>query len=367
MRSGIVVDLVQAHYSHSEEDFRRIVDNLIDDEFAKGNRSLAVSIQRAMVPRRRSAQNMTPIAQQDGDDLFRPSLPEATMDDVALTPAVHDAISRIIAEHSHIGELESRGIYPTSRILLRSPPGCGKTMVAHAIADSLGRRIIVVDFGTLISSLMGESGSNIGRMFAKAASTGSVLFIDEIDAIGRTRNDDSDNGEAKRIVIYLLQNLDRAPGDLMVIAATNMFDSLDGALVRRFQRIVGIDMPTAGQRADIVRRYFERHPHDGGYDPVSLDAAMTGASGSDIRNSLDDMTRRAVVEGYHGPMDGSYCITTYLGRYPDDSEGRSEYYKRLRRLYDRGVSYSKLSKMTGIPYSTLRRIMIKVGNPDESA
>ena len=126
----------------------------------------------------------------------------------------------------------------------------------------------MVDFGTLISSLMGESGSNIGRMFSKAASTGSVLFIDEIDAIGRTRDDDSDNGEAKRIVISLLQNLDRAPGDLMVIAATNMFDSLDAALVRRFQRIVGIDMPTAGQRADIVRRYFERHPHDGGYDPV---------------------------------------------------------------------------------------------------
>ncbi len=92
MKSGIVVDLVQAHYSHSEEDFRRIVDNLIDDEFAKGNRSLAVSIQRAMVPRNRSAQGMTPIAQQDGDDLFRPSLPEAALDDVALTPEIHTAI-----------------------------------------------------------------------------------------------------------------------------------------------------------------------------------------------------------------------------------------------------------------------------------
>ena len=320
MRSGIVVDLVQAHYSHSEEDFRRIVDNLIDDEFAKGNRSLAVSIQRAMVPRNRSAQGMTPIAQQDGDDLFHPSLPEAALDDVALTPAVHDAISRIIAEHSHIGELESRGIYPTSRILLRGPPGCGKTMVAHAIADSLGRRIMVVDFGTLISSLMGESGSNIGRMFAKAASTGSVLFIDEIDAIGRTRDDDSDNGEAKRIVISLLQNLDRAPGDLMVIAATNMFDSLDGALVRRFQMIVGIDMPTAGQRADIVRRYFERHPHDGGYDPVSLDGfsrAMlyeTKRDGEIQSWYLSGQTLDAIPQHWVWPSDGAtYDDTAFIG------------------------------------------------------
>ena len=83
------------------------------------------------------------------------------------------------------------------------------------------------------------------------------------------------------------------------------------------------------------------------------------------RQADRDAQRRAVVEGYHGPMDGSYCITTYLGQCPDDAEGRSEYYKRLRRLYDRGVSYSKLSTMTGIPYSTLRRIMIKVGGQNE--
>lgn len=363
MKSGVVIDLVQAHYSHSEDDFRKIVNSLIDEEFAKGNRSLAVSLQRAMVDTNRHLRKL--VAPPDSDDDFMPSLPKASLDDVVLTPKVHSSILGVIEEQAHKEELESRHVDPTSRILLQGPPGCGKTMVAHAIADALGKTIMVVDFGTLISSLMGESGSNISRLFRKAAATGSVLFIDEVDAIGRTRGDDHDNGEAKRIVISLLQNLDNAPSDLMIVAATNMFSMLDGAVVRRFQKIVEIDIPTDEQRAEIIAKYFERHPHDGGYELSSLNTIMAGASGSEVRNSLDGMSRRAVVEGYHGPIDGRYCVQTYLGTCPDKPIDRLEFYKMLRKLYERGIGYSELSRLTDIPYSTLYRNIKKAGSHDE--
>ena len=101
------------------------------------------------------------------------------------------------------------------------PPGCGKTITAQAIAAEIGLPLLYVRFDAVISSYLGETASNIRRVFDYARNDSFVIFFDEFDAIARSRNDRYEHGEIKRVVNTFLQQLDNFKGKSLVIAATN--------------------------------------------------------------------------------------------------------------------------------------------------
>lgn len=149
---------------------------------------------------------------------------------------VAETIVRMQAATAAMAEL---GLHYVNATLLYGESGTGKTLFGHYIAYRLGLPFCYVDFSGLIDSLMGGTGKNLRRVFAFVSQSPCVLMIDELDCIASKREYASGkgpDGEITRVVIQLIQELDRMPNDVVLIGATNRLDRTDAAIVRRFKQ-----------------------------------------------------------------------------------------------------------------------------------
>ena len=152
------------------------------------------------------------------------------------------------------------GIDPPKGVLLVGPPGCGKTMIAKAVAAQTSATFIRLVGSELAQKYIGEGGRMVRELFALAKEKSpAIIFLDEIDAIGAKRLDSATSGdrEVQRTLMQLLAEMDGfdALDDVKIIAATNRPDILDDALLRpgRFDRIVEIPIPDEEGREAILR------------------------------------------------------------------------------------------------------------------
>ena len=157
------------------------------------------------------------------------------------------------------------GIDPPKGILLVGPPGCGKTMLAKAVANHTNASFIRMVGSELAQKYIGEGGRMVRELFALAKEKSpSIIFLDEIDAIGAKRLDSATSGdrEVQRTLMQLLAELDGFDSleDVKIIAATNRPDILDDALLRpgRFDRIIVIPLPDEVGRKKILSIHFEK-------------------------------------------------------------------------------------------------------------
>lgn len=132
---------------------------------------------------------------------------------------------------------------PSTAALFVGPPGTGKTMAAHAVANELGLDLIHINLRGLVSKFIGETEKNLRDVFEKASAAGAVLFFDEADALfgKRTEVGDSHDRFANIEVGFLLQRLEEFPG--LVILATNRKDAIDPAFLRRLRFVVDFPRP----------------------------------------------------------------------------------------------------------------------------
>tara|TARA_S200000501_G_scaffold53249_2_gene43407 strand:+ start:9247 stop:10476 length:1230 start_codon:yes stop_codon:yes gene_type:complete len=157
------------------------------------------------------------------------------------------------------------GIKPPKGILLVGPPGCGKTLLAKAVANQTDATFIRMVGSELAQKYIGEGGRMVRELFSLAKEKSpSIIFLDEIDAIGAKRLDGSTSGdrEVQRTLMQLLAELDGfdALEDVKIIAATNRPDILDDALLRpgRFDRIIEIPIPDEGGRKAIIELHISK-------------------------------------------------------------------------------------------------------------
>ncbi|MGY8745424.1 MAG: proteasome-activating nucleotidase [Candidatus Poseidoniales archaeon] len=157
------------------------------------------------------------------------------------------------------------GIDPPKGILLVGPPGCGKTMLAKAVANHTNASFIRMVGSELAQKYIGEGGRMVRELFSLAKEKSpSIIFLDEIDAIGAKRLDSATSGdrEVQRTLMQLLAELDGFDSleDVKIIAATNRPDILDDALLRpgRFDRIIVIPLPDEVGRKKILSIHFEK-------------------------------------------------------------------------------------------------------------
>lgn len=171
---------------------------------------------------------------------------QVSLNDVFLNKDSKDQLVQLIKEHTYSKELQEYGLPVNHKILLQGSSGCGKTMTAKAIANALGKNIIILNLSNIVSSRIGETSQNIKMIFDKAARERSVLFLDELDQIGKARgSDDKDVGEMRRLVNTLLQLIDYYPENALLLCATNHPEIIDTALLRRFQLRINYEMPSA--------------------------------------------------------------------------------------------------------------------------
>ncbi|MEM3400019.1 MAG: CDC48 family AAA ATPase [Candidatus Micrarchaeia archaeon] len=195
------------------------------------------------------------------------------------------------------------GITPPKGVLLHGPPGCGKTLLAKAVASETDSHFIALNGPEIMSKWYGQSEENLRKIFEEAKEKApSIIFIDEIDAIAPKREEVTGEVE-RRVVSQLLTLMDglEARGDVVVLAATNRPNSIDPALRRpgRFDREIEIRVPDAKGRKEI----FEIHTRGMPLKDVDIDKLVErthGFTGADIaalcREAAMKALRRVIPE-----------------------------------------------------------------------
>lgn len=188
------------------------------------------------------------------------------------------------------GIFKDIGIEPPRGVLLYGLPGTGKTMLAKAVAHESKATFIHMSGSELVHKFIGEGAQLVRDIFQMAREKApSIIFIDEIDAVGSIRTHDGTTGSAEvnRTMMQLLAEMDgfRTRGDIKIIAATNRIDILDPALLRpgRFDRIIEIPMPSMEGRLKILEIHSRKMKMDEDVDLVEIAKTTDEASGADLK------------------------------------------------------------------------------------
>ncbi|WP_406671118.1 proteasome-activating nucleotidase [Methanolobus sp. ZRKC4] len=185
---------------------------------------------------------------------------------------------------------EKIGIEPPTGVLLYGAPGTGKTLIAKAVASRAQATFIRMSGSDLIQKFVGEGARLVKDVFQMARDKApSILFIDEIDAVGGMRTHDGTTGSAEvnRTMLQLLAEMDGfdATRDVKIIAATNRIDLLDPALLRpgRFDRVIEVPIPDEKGRTEIMKIHTRKMNLDTDVDFEKLSRITDGLSGADLK------------------------------------------------------------------------------------
>ncbi len=180
-------------------------------------------------------------------------------------------------------------------VLLVGPPGTGKTMLSRAVAGEANVPFFSISGSEFVEMFVGVGASRVRDLFAKAKKNAPcIIFIDEIDAVGRRRGSGMGGGhdEREQTLNQILVEMDgfEQGQNVIVLAATNRADVLDPALLRpgRFDRRVGIDLPDRKDREAILKVHFEKKPLAKNVDLDALAAKSAGSSGADLANIANE-------------------------------------------------------------------------------
>ena len=212
---------------------------------------------------------------------------------------------------------ERIGIEPPKGVLLIGPPGTGKTLLAKAVAHRTSATFIRVVGSELVQKYIGEGSRLVRELFEMAKEKSpSIVFIDEMDAIGARRFESATSGdrEVQRTLMQLLAEMDGfdSRGDVKIIGATNRPDILDPALLRpgRFDRIIEIPIPTFESRVEILKIHTSGISLSGEVNTEDIASITEGASGADLKAIVMESGMLAIRSGGDSiSMDDIYQAT----------------------------------------------------------
>ena len=289
-----------ASYGRPEE-FRSAAMTIIDDAHRKGHTPLAASLKRVLEasvrpvaePSTSGLANLDMVADPAGElvDVLEPS---RGLSDIVLAAEARSSFDRLIEEQKRADDLRRHRLPVRSKLLFCGPPGCGKTLGAEVIARELDLPLLTARIDALISSLLGQTATNLRRLFEYASRRPCVLFLDEFDALARSRTDAGDHNELRRVVNSLLGMIDRHQGRGVFIAATNLESSLDSAIWRRFDDVVTFEPPSREQIKSLLDLAFKNFPVN--FDIDASAAKLSGLSYSEIERVALDAVKTAVLK-----------------------------------------------------------------------
>lgn len=267
------------------------------------------------------------------------TVPDVSWDDVGALKSVREELQAAIVEPIKQPELYAAfGISASTGVLLWGPPGCGKTLLAKAVAAESKANFISIKGPELLNKFVGESEAAVRKVFSRArSSVPCVIFFDELDALVPRREDSSSESGA-RVVNTLLTELDGLSErqGIYVIAATNRPDIIDEAMLRpgRLETPLFVDLPGPQERVEILRTLLRNKPVSDIAEIAKLAGteACNGFSGADLGALFRQAAQHAILRKASRPelSDFVYASTAVSG-----SVGNMSKYYRLREKFSR--------------------------------
>src|SRR3954463_9038168 len=213
-------------------------------------------------------------------------------DDVAGCEEAKNELREVVEFLRTPGRFKKLGASVPKGILLHGPPGTGKTLLAKAVAGESGAQFFSQSAAAFVEMFAGLGAARIRRLFAEARrNRPAIIFIDEIDAVGGQRGADQ-NSEREQTLNQLLVEMDgfSSTGDLVVIAASNLLDKLDPALLRpgRFDRQVFVSPPDVAGREAILRVHCRDKPLASDVDFDRIARQTSGLTGAELANIANE-------------------------------------------------------------------------------
>ncbi|KAJ2470460.1 Ribosome biogenesis ATPase rix7 [Coemansia sp. RSA 2322] len=243
-----------------------------------------------------------------GADRTKYTPPETRLSDLGGVDAcVEEVLELIVMPLKHPEIYLHLGVQPPRGVLLHGPPGCGKTLLAHAIAGEVGVPFLQISAPSIVSGMSGESEKKLREVFEEARDLAPcIVFIDEIDAITPKRENAQREME-RRIVAQMLTCIDDLSWEktdnrpVMLIGATNRPDSLDPALRRagRFDREISMPVPDVTAREQILNVMCEKLLLSGDFDIKDLAMRTPGYVGADLTSLTTEAGMIAVKRIFH--------------------------------------------------------------------
>lgn len=236
-------------------------------------------------------------AQKELNDLLELVHPEVRLKDMVMAPRVQQSIQRILDEQRQLALLRQHNFFPRKKLLLTGPPGCGKTMSAEVIAHELGLPLFIIRLDGLISRYMGESIAKLRLVFDAMKEFRAVYLFDEFDSIGTTRSQGNEVGEIKRVLNSFLLQIEKDDSNSLVVAATNMPETLDNALFRRFDDIISYPLPDESQIKQLYIKELEELIQTKNIPIDKLTKESLGLSYADITKICEDFAKDILIYG----------------------------------------------------------------------
>ena len=228
-----------------------------------------------------------------------------TFADVAGLPEAVEELQEVVDYLSRPERYIELGATPPKGVLLFGPPGCGKTLLARAVAGEAQVPFFAVAGAEFVESLVGVGAARVRDLFARVRAVApAIVFIDELDAAARIRGSGASGGgsdERDQTLNQLLVEMDgfEASEGIVVIAATNRPDILDPALLRpgRFDRHITIERPDVERRSAILDLHARTKPVEGDVDLSLLARQTPGFSGADLASVINEAALLTIREG----------------------------------------------------------------------
>ncbi len=321
-RGEILRKLFQSFSRNEREAFYAAAMELIQDEKSKNHNLLARDLEKILQnghSKTLASDNAlwkhypeVPKDKETGLPLIDVRQFDLTWDNVILTQENLDILQKITLENRKQEVLEAYGLQPKSKLLFCGPPGCGKTLTAKVLSGVLGIPLVYINLTAVFSSYLGETATNLKKIFDYVERGEWIVLFDEFDAIARDRNTPNEHGEIKRLVNSLLQLIDTSNSNSLFIAATNHESLLDKAVWRRFDEVLLFNKPNIELRIALLTRYLSRIR----YDRKAIEASanrLEGCTGADIERICADAMKAVILRGDRELTSGD--LETAVGRY----------------------------------------------------
>lgn len=220
---------------------------------------------------------------------------DESWENLILPGKIKEQLNQIIREFKDADVLATYNLSYKRKILLCGKPGTGKTFTAQIICSILHIPLVYVRFDAIVSSYLGETATNLRKVFDYIEQGTWIVLFDEFDIIGKNRDDSHEHGEIKRVVNSFLQMLDNFSGTSIIFAATNHQNMLDFAIWRRFDDVVYYELPDETTRQTLFERFLRPMKRDNNIDLKTLSERSERLSPSDIKMIAEEAMKLAII------------------------------------------------------------------------